>query len=159
MGTFVLSEATLLAGSAWTGTAPGPGNPTVSGSVASSTDWSDHVEQITFDMAAANIEFTNFGDKGFVSNKPGLLSFDFSVMFQQDVAASSVDAIFGAAFLAKTLLYFDIKAASAARGASNPSWVIAAYVAKYPAFGGTVGSKANATIEFMQAGKFARLTS
>jgi hypothetical protein len=159
MPTFVLTEATLLQGTGWTGTAPGPSNPAVSGTVTSSTDWSDHVEQINFNMAAANIDFTNFADKGFVSNKPGLLSFDFSVMFQQDVAASSIDAIYGAAFLARTLLYFDLKAASAARGTSNPSWVIAAYVAKYPAFGGSVGSKAAATIEFMQAGKFARLTA
>lgn len=159
MATFVLTEATLLAGTAWTGTAPGPANPSVSGTISSSTDWSDHVEQINFNMAAANIDFTNFGDKGFVSNKPGLLSFDFSVMFQQDVAASSVDAVFGAGFLAKTLFYFDVKATSSARGTGNPSWVIAAYVAKYPAFGGSVGSKAMTTIEFMQAGKFARLTS
>lgn len=159
MASFVLTEATVLVGTAWTGTAPGPSNPTVSGTINSSTDWSAYIEALTFDMSRANVDFTTFGDKGYVSNKPGLANVDLSITFQQDAAAGSVDAIFGAAAIAGTLLYIDIKPTSAARGTSNPSYVGGFYIASYPAFGGTVGDKAGAQIGFMSAGKFARLTS
>lgn len=159
MATFVLTEATVTIGTAWTGTAPGPGNPTVSGTINSGTDWSDHIEAIGFDMARAAIDFTNFGDKGYVQNKPGLRGVDLSITFQQDAASGSVDAVFGAGFDAGTLFYVDIKPTSAARGATNPSYVGAFYVQTYPAFGGSVGDKSTAEVSFMQAGKYARLTS
>jgi hypothetical protein len=159
MASFVLTEATVLVGTAWTGTAPGPANPTVSGTINSSTDWSAFIESLSFDMSRANVDFTNFGDKGYMSMKPGLANVDLSITFQQDAAAASVDAIFGAAAIAGTLLYIDIKPTSAARGTSNPSYVGAFYIASYPAFGGTVGDKAGAQIGFMTAGKFARLTA
>jgi hypothetical protein len=158
VATFVLTEATITIGTAWTGTAPGPGNPSVSGTINTGTDWSDHIEQVGFDMARAAIDFTNFGDKGYVNNKPGLQTVDLSIRFQQDTASSSVDATFGAGVLAGTLYYVDIKPTSASRGSTNPSYVGAFYIASYPPFGGAVGDKAVVEIGFMQAGKYARLT-
>lgn len=159
MATFVLTEATTIIGTAWTGTAPGPGNPTISGTITSGVDWSDHIEEVAFDMDRVAVDFSNFGDKGYKSNKPGLAGVDVTITFQQDAAALSVDAVFGAGAVAGTLFYLDLKPTSSARSATNPSWVAPLYIAKYPAFGGKVGDKAGAKISFMQAGKFARLTS
>lgn len=159
MATLVLTSATTLVGTAWTGTAPGPGNPTVSGTITSSTDFSDHIKQVNINLSRAAIEFTNFGSGGFVENKPGLLNADLSIDFYGDYAASSIDATFGAALLAGTLYYVDIKPTSAARGTTNPSYVFAVYVASDPVLGQAVGDANMMSIGFMMAGKYARLTA
>lgn len=158
MPTLVLSDAVILQGSAWSGTAPGPGNPTVSGTISSSIDFSDHVKEIKLEMKVAMQDFTTFGDGAFISQKPGLKGADLTLECFQDFAASETDAIFGAAFLAGTLIYLDIKPTSAARSATNPSYVYACYVQSYP-FGNAVGDAAMSSIGFAVTGKYARLTS
>lgn len=159
MATLVLTSATVLTGTGFTGTAPGPGNPTVSGTISSSTDWSDHIRQVTINNTAAMQDFTTFGDGAFVSQKPGLKSADISIDFNQDFAASNVDATFGAAQLAGTLYYIDIKPTSASRGSTNPSWVYAAYVSDYSPLSNAVGDRTGTTVSFKVTGTFARLTS
>lgn len=159
MASLVLVSATTLYGTAWTGTAPGPANPTVSGTITSSTDFSDHIRQVTLGNEVAMQDFTTFGDGAFITQKPGLKSASISIEFNQDFAASTVDAVFGAAHLAGTLVYLDFKPTSSARGATNPSYVYAAYVSKYPPLGQSVGDRAAATVEFGVTGTYARLTS
>ena len=154
-----MTDLTVLGGTAWTGTAPGPANPTITGTISSSTDWSDHIKSVSVNMAAAQQDFTNFGSGGFVENKTGLLSADISIEFFNDFAASEVDAVFGPGLLARTLYYFDFKPTAAARSATNPSLVFALYVASYPPLGVAVGDASMASIGFMNAGKYARLTS
>lgn len=159
MASLVLTSATTLYGTGWTGTAPGPANPTVSGTISSSTDFSDHIRQVTLNMNVAMEDFTTFGDGAFVTQKPGLKGADLSIEFNQDFASSSVDATFGAAFLAGTLVYLDFKPTSASRGSTNPSYVYACYVAKYPAIGQQVGNRAAVSVDFAVTGTYARLTS
>ena len=159
MATLVLTTAMTLQGTAWTGTAPGAANPTVSGTITTTTDWSDHIKAVKVNLSRANVDFTNFGSGAFVENKPGLANADVSIDFFNDFAASNVDATFGAAVIANTLLYLDIKPTSSARGTGNPSYVFAVYVSSYPPLGATVGSAAEVTVGFMMAGKYARLTS
>lgn len=158
MATLVLTAATTLTGTAWTGTAPGPGNPSVSGTISSTTDWSDHIKQVNLNMAVAMQDFTTFGDGAFVSQKPGLKSADLTIDFFQDFS-SSVDATFGAGFLAGTLYYLDIKPTAASRGTTNPSFVYAAYVSSYPPIGQAVGDSAMVQVGFTVTGSYARLTS
>lgn len=159
MATLVLTSQTTLYGTAWTGTAPAPGNPTVSGTISSSTDFSDHIRQVNLNMNVAMQDFTTFGDGAFISQKPGLKGADVSIEFNQDFAASSVDATFGAVFLAGTLVYLDFKPTNAARSATNPSYVYALYVTTYPPIGQSVGDRAAATVEFSVTGTYARLTA
>lgn len=159
MATLVLTNTTTLYGTAFTGTAPGSGNPTVTGTISSSTDFSDHIRQVSLDLSVAMQDFTSFGDGAFVVQKPGLKSADISIEFNQDFAASSVDAVFGAAFLAGTLIYLDIKPTSSARSTTNPSYVYACYVAKYPPIGQSVGDRASTSVDFAVTGTYARLTS
>lgn len=158
MAIYVATSSQFDWGTAWTGTAPGPGNPTPSGTISSSTSFADHVRKIEFGGKAEDIDFTTFGDGGFVVKKPGLLSADLSVEFNQDYASSSVDATFAAAFLAKTEGYIDIKATSASRGATNPSIVAKAYVNAYPV-SQQIGQGGIITVSFTVTGTFARLTS
>lgn len=159
MASLVLTSATTLYGTAWTGTAPGPGNPSVSGTISSSTDFSDHVKQVTLNMSVAMQDFTTFGDGAFVSQKPGLKSADITIDFNQDFASSSVDATFGAAFLAGTLVYLDFKPTSSSRGSTNPSYVYACYVTSYPPIGQSAGDRAAVSVGFAVTGTYARLTS
>jgi hypothetical protein len=159
MASFVILNASVSTGTAWTGTAPGAGNPTPSGTISSATDWSDHVRQVTMSEKVAMQDFTTYGDGGFMTQKPGLISADLSIEFNQDFASSNVDAVFGVGFLARTLFYLDIKPTSSARGSTNPSRVYAAYVAEYTPVGNTVGDRAGITIPFSVTGTFARLTS
>ena len=159
MAVLVLTSASTLYGSSWTGTAPGSGNPTVSGTISSSTDFTDHIRQVTLGMNVAMQDFTTFGDGAFVVQKPGLKSADISIDFNQDFAASSVDAVFGAALIAGTLVYLDFKPTSSARGSTNPSYVYAAYVSDYTPLGVSVGDRAGVTVNFAVTGTYARLTS
>ena len=161
MATLVLTSCQTTIGTIWTGTAPGPANPTPSGTIATtqSTDFSDHIRQVTLNLNVAMQDFTTFGDGAFITQKPGLKGADISVEFNQDFAASSVDAVFGAGFLAGTLFYLDVKPTNAARSATNPSYVYAVYVAKYPPIGQSVGDRASATVGFAVTGTYARLTS
>jgi hypothetical protein len=159
VATLVLTSCTTLYGTAWTGTAPGPANPTVSGTISSSTDFSDHIKQVNINNNVAFQDFTTFGDGAFISQKPGLKGADLSIDFNQDFASTQVDAIFGAAMLAGTLIYLDFKPTSSARGSTNPSYVYACYVAKYQPIGQSVGDRAAVTVEFAVTGTYARLTS
>jgi hypothetical protein len=161
VASLVLTNSQTTIGSIWTGTAPGPGNPTPSGTIATtvSTDFSDHIRQVTLNLNVAMQDFTTFGDGAFITQKPGLKGADISIEFNQDFAASSVDAVFGAAFLAGTVLYLDIKPTNSARGSTNPSYVYATYVSKYPPIGQAVGDRAAAAVDFSVTGTFARLTS
>lgn len=159
MAALVLTSATTLYGTAFTGTAPGPGNPTVSGTITSSTDFSDHIRQVNIGMDVKMEDITTFGDGAFIAQIPGLKGAQISIDFNQDFAASSIDVVFGTVFLAKTLVYLDIKPTSAARGTTNPSYVYACYVAKYPPIGQQVGARAAASVDFAVTGTYARLTS
>lgn len=159
MASLVLTNTMTLVGTAWSTVAPGPGNPTVAGTITSATDFSDHIFDVQMGPKAAMQDFTTFGENGFYAQKPGLLSADLTINFNQDFAASSVDATFGAGVLARTLYYIDIKPTSAARGATNPSYVYAAYLTGYPVIGQSVGNKAAVQVGFAVTGTFARLTA
>lgn len=160
MATLVLTSCMTLEGSAWTGTSPGAGNPTVSGTITSAVDFSDHIRQVNINLTRNPVDFTNFGAGGFVENKPGLQNSDLSIDFYGDFATgSNVDAVFGPAAIAGTLLYLDIKPTNSARGTSNPSYVFAVYITSYPPLAQAVGEASMISVGFMQAGKFARLTA
>ena len=158
MASLVLTSATTLTGTAFSSVAPGPGNPSVAGTITSSTDWSDHIRQVTLNMNVAMQDFTTFGDGAFVSQKPGLKSADISIDFNADFS-SSVDATFGPGMLAGTLYYLDIKPTSASRSATNPSYVYAAYVESIAPVGNSVGDRASYPVTFTVTGTYARLTS
>lgn len=158
MATFVSLSATTLYGTAFSTVAPGPGNPTVAGTITSSTDFSDHIKSVSITLDADEVDFTNFGAGGFKEMKTGLLSAGVSVTFFSDYAAASVNTVLVPALLARTLGYWDFKPTSAARSATNPSLVFALYPKTVPA-AMAIGAAEECTIAFAIAGKYARLTS
>lgn len=158
MASFPALTTTIGIGSAWTGTAPGDGDPTVSGTISSSVDATSWTTKSVFGPKFDTVEFTNFGSAGYKTFKPGLFEADINFEMNQDFASSQVDATVWALFIARTLTYLDIKPTSASRSATNPSIVVAGYWVEYP-MEFTVGDAAKISLSFKVTGKPGRLTS
>jgi hypothetical protein len=158
LASFVSLTATTLYGTGWTGTAPGRGNPTVSGTITSTTDFSDHIKSVDISLDADDIDFTNFGAGGFKEKRTGLLSASVSITFFADYAASQVSTVLVPAILARTSGYWDFKPTSSARSATNPSLVFALTPKSIPV-AMAIGAAEEVTVGFSIDGKYARLTS
>ena len=170
MGVFVNTSKTLLAGAAWTGTAPGdPGTQTVSGTITSSKDFSAFLSSgIDVNFAADQVEFTNSASGGFKTFLPGLTEAgELTIPLHADMTASTgVNAMLqtisgnnlGITRPGDSEVYFDVKATSSSRGTSNPSFVFAANISGYKPLVGDIGGKAVGEITLRPTGAFAILT-
>lgn len=164
MSVYVITASTLLGGTAWTGTAPGdPGNQTVSGTISSSVDISAMISEVSLTVNADIVEFNNMAAAGWRIKKTGLKAGQGQIVFNQDFAASQVDAYFGLGgtwgFASSSTLYFDLKATAASRGSTNPSYVCQWLNAGYTPISGAVGAGATVPFNFETTGQIARLTS
>jgi hypothetical protein len=155
MAPFVYTDASLTAGTAWTGTAPG-GASTPSGTHNSGTDLSSYVRSVSFTGEAETQDSTNMGSGGFRAQVVGLKGGTLNIEFNEDVADNLLDEIWYGYF--GSTVYFDLKADSAARGASNPSIICAAIVTQY-GLGGGVGELATKSVTLTCTGAWARVTS
>lgn len=163
MAVFALTNATILGGTAWTGTAPG-GTAAASGTITSSTDLSSYITGVELSIEADEIEYTNFASAGWRQKITGLQAGNVSLTMNDDYAASTIDSIFG---LGGTLgigstssLYLDIKPTSAARGTGNPSYVLRFLNLGGKVLGGSVGDLATkGTWTFPTTGVISRLTA
>lgn len=164
MANLTLTSATVLAGTAWTGTAPGgPGTQTVSGTISSSTDLSAFCSSVTLGFAAALQDVTNFASGGYTGNVVGLKSATIQLNFNQDyVVTTGLDFLINSTLggLGNTAgFYLDIKPTSSARGTSNPSYVFHCLMSEYPPITGAVGDKATVGVSWVSNFAFARLTA
>jgi hypothetical protein len=166
MAAFVNISRTVLLGAAWTGTAPGVGVATPSGTITSTSDISSFiVSGGDPGWSAAMIDITNFGALGYTSVIPGLTTGDDLVFdCNSDWAASQLGAIVrttlgGVARPGSAPIYVDIKPTSSARSATNPSFVAAAYISKWSPYGGGVGARSAASLTLTITGTFVDLTS
>ncbi len=165
MAVFAMTSPTILIGSAWTGTAPGdPGTQTVSGTITSSTNISAMVTSIDLSLSAEELEYTNFASGGWKQKISGLKSGTIQINFNQDFAASQVDALFGLGgsvipFGGSGTYYIDVKPTSSARGTTNPSYVLQVVPLAYQVLTGQAGALAQVSIQLPTTGQVARLTA
>ena len=160
MAASVLTTATILVGTAWTGTAPGtPGTQTVSGTISSSTDISAWVSEVGLPFSVNMVEGPNFGSGGYMLRYPGLKDAQVDFGFINDYAAASLDVILRSTLGLGTLTYIDVKPTSSARSATNPSYVFAAYLSDYKPVMGGVGALSAFSVSWPTTGQFAVLTS
>lgn len=162
MAAFVLVSRTVILGTVWTGTAPGPAVVTPSGTVATVLDLTSYLfdgGDIAF--GANMVDSTNFGSLGYTVKIPGLTSGDDIVMnLNADEGASAIAvgmrtlAPKGVSRPGDTPIYIDTKPTNAARSATNPSSVAACYVSKWAPRGGSVGDKAVAQLTLTVTGTF-----
>lgn len=162
--TFPLHSVTVLVGAAWTGTAPGSA-ATPSGTITTPTDLSSMLIGVNLTMGSTELPITNFASGGWEQKITGLANGSIQLTFNQSFAASNVDALFGIGGTfgfapGQTSPYFiDIKATSASRLATNPSYVAAWLNAGGEVINGSVGDIATVTYAFPFTGRFHRLTS
>jgi hypothetical protein len=166
MAAFVNVSRTILLGTAWTGTAPGPTVVTPAGTITSTSDISPFVVSGGDPgWSAAMQDVTHFGSLGYTSVIPGLTTGDTLVFdANSDWAASQLGPIIrttlgGVARPGSSPIYVDIKPTSAARSATNPSFVAAVFISKWGPFAGGVGSRAAATLELTITGTFTDLVA
>lgn len=164
MAVFTLSSCYVAIGTTWTGTAPGnPGTQTVSGTLTG-TDLSTMVSSVDLSLSADEVDYTNFGSGGWRQKIAALKMGTLQINFNQDFAASQVDALFGLGgslmpFGGSGSYYFEIKPTSSARGATNPSYVGQIIPVAYTPLTGQVGALATVQIQLPTTGQVARLTS
>ena len=163
MAVFALTNATVLVGTAWTGTAPG-GVVAASGTINSSTDISSYLTGVELSIEAEELDYTNFASAGWRQKITGLQSGNVALTMNDDQAASALESIFG---LGGTLgigststLYMDIKPTSAGRGTSNASYCLRFLNLGGKVVGGSVGELASkGTWTFPTTGLVQRLTA
>lgn len=164
MAVFSMTSCFVGIGTSWTGTAPGnPGTQTVSGTL-SSTDLSTMITSVDISITAEELEYTNFGSGGWKQKTSGLKAGMVQFNFNQDFAAANVDALFGIGgslmpFGGTGSYYCEVKATSAARAATNPSYVMQLVPLDYKPLIGAVGALAAIGLQFPTTGQIARLTS
>ena len=162
MAVFSMTSTMTLMGTGWTGTAPGsPGTQTVAGTITSTTDVSVMMTSVDVSLSADELDFTNFGSGGWRLKTVGLNSGTVQFNFNQDYAASTVDALFGigGTFGFGTTFFVDIKPTNAARGTTNPSTVLSVVNLGYNPVSGSVGDLAVVSLTFPITGKPGRLTA
>lgn len=163
MAALVLTAATVGVGSAWSApsTAPGLGaGVTIAGTVSSSSDISGFLTSVQIPLSVEMVETTNFASGGFKQMIPGLKSASLQFAFNQDFAASQLHAIINTTLGGLgSLVYVDVKATSASRSATNPSYVFAFYIHDYTPISGSVGEKNGFSVTWQTTGIYTALTS
>lgn len=121
-----------------------------------SVDLSDHVRSVTLNIEAEDLEDTAMGDT-FRSRIGGLKDWSIDIEFNQDFAASEVDAtIFP---LLGTVVEVIVVPTSSSVSATNPSYKGNVLVSEYNPLDGSVGDLATTSVSWPGAGALTRATS
>lgn len=110
-----------------------------------SVDLSDWVTNVTLPVEFQALEDTAMGDTA-RSRLAGLQDSTIGINFNQDFAASAVDATLWAA--KGTVVVIKVRPTSAAIGATNPEYVGSYLVSQYSPFGAGVGELAVSNVSW-----------
>ena len=117
-----------------------------------SIDLTDHVTSVTLDLSADEVETTAFGSTA-RTRVGGLLDHSVSLDFQQDYAASNVEATIRP--LLGSLGTVVIKPNGTAASPTNPSYTFLALVTEWQSVNGAVGDLATASVTWPISGAVA----
>lgn len=122
-------------------------------------DLSDHVTRAVLTVDAEKIDVTALGSTTTTRIfTPGLLNWSLEVDFQQDYAASKVDATLWP-LLGSAAVSIIFRPTNAAVGATNPQFTGECMIESYPAISAQVGSLSMSTAKFAASGALSRATS
>ena len=121
-----------------------------------SVDLSDHVSSVTLEITADEIVTTAMGDT-FQSRTGGLKDGTLSIEFQQDFAASEVDATLFPLLGSTTA--FVVKPTSGSVSSTNPSYAGNVLVNSHSPVANGVGELATMSVSFPTSGTITRATS
>lgn len=120
------------------------------------TDLSDHIVAVDLPVEAETQDSTAFGDD-WREQTPGLKSGSVTIGFQQDFAASEVDATLWP--LLGTATTIIVKPTSGTIGATNPAYTGSFVVSQLQPIAGQIGNLASMNVTWPLSGELARDTT
>lgn len=120
-------------------------------------DLSDHIDEVHFDVEFGENDITNFGSSGKRELTGGLESGSVQIVFQQDYAASAVEATIWP--LKNTVVDVVAKPASGSVSATNPSYTAGCLISKWSPIAAKVGEVSKPSITWPVSGGTSRATS
>lgn len=122
--------------------------------IVGGVDLTDHIESCEVSDDFEEQDFTNFGSAGNKERKAGLGDGSVTILWQQDYAASKVEATLYANRGA--LVTVVAKATSAATSATNPTFSASYLMSQWKPIAGKVGDKAGFTTTWKRSGALTR---
>lgn len=171
MGLFVSTARTTIIGTAWSAPATAPGlgaGVTIAGTITTNaTDISQWTSGPDVGFQTDMVESTDNASGGFKEFLPGLSSGDdIAIPLSADFAASqiwvAIQTVFGTLGVSRpgdVVRYADFKPTNAARGTTNPSFVVAVFSKGVQPLKNAVGAKADHGLVLQVTGGFAVLTA
>jgi hypothetical protein len=124
--------------------------------VINSVDLSDHIDSVTIEETFADVDTTAFGSTS-KTRVAGLGDHKFTVEFQQDYAAASVEAtVFP---LIGTVASVAVKPLNATTTTTNPAYSFSVLVADWKPVDGKVGDLEKSAVTWPISGGVAKATS
>jgi hypothetical protein len=112
-----------------------------------SIDFSDHISSVEVNLSKDDIDTTNFSGGG-RERAAGLKDDSFELNFQQDFAASEVDATLYPLWDNETEFTVTVKPTSAATSATNPVYSATCILLEYQPLSGDVGELSETSVTF-----------
>lgn len=122
-----------------------------------SVDLSDHVRQVSVELSAEDLDVTAMSNTA-RTRIVGLKDSSVTIEFNQDFAASEVDATLWAAYNAGASVDVVVRADSAATSATNPQYTIPVLITDYKPLANSVGDAATVSVTWPAAGAITRAT-
>lgn len=125
-----------------------------------SVNLSDHIKSVTLTTSDDIVETTAFGSTA-RTRVAGLADNSVALEFDQDYAASSVEATINAAgsSLVGTVTTIVVKPNGATTAADNPSYTFSALISEWTPLNGAVGELASASVTWPISGAITKAVS
>lgn len=123
-----------------------------------SVELSDHVQSVTLNYSADDVEDTNMGDSTHQKMPNTLKNWSLDVEFAQDYAAGEVDATLFS-LVGGSAVTVAVRPVNTTVAATNPEFTGSAVLLDYPPITGSVGERMTTTVHFEAAGDLTRSTS
>jgi hypothetical protein len=123
-----------------------------------STDFSDHVSEVTVNLTAADVSTTAMGAGG-EERLAGIRDDSFELTMFSDFASASVDAVLQAQMYGSSLFLVEVWAAGTTTAATNPKYSGTAILLEYQPIAGSVGDASMTTLQLPVNGTISRATS
>jgi len=120
-------------------------------------DLADHISSYELSESYAELDTTNFDSSGAAERIGGLSDGSITITFQQDHAASEVDASLNG--IMNTVVEIICKPTSGATSSTNPSYTANFLLTEWTPIAGAVGDLAGFSVTWPRTGAMTRATS
>lgn len=123
-----------------------------------STDFSDHVTDVTVNLSAAENDVTAMGSAG-MRRAAGLRDDSFDLTLLSDYASGSVDAFLQAQVAGGSLFLVEVWANGTATSATNPKYSATCICTEFNPISGSVGDTALSSVKLLADNLITRATA